>query len=287
MSLGARATAVLATAHVMAACGGTTQPAALGPGADAGTDGGQMGADAALGDGPDAAPYGCPSLPGPQLLAARTPNGHGYCIGATEVTNAQYAVFLAANPGGPSGQPAVCAWLHTWKPYVLCDQTYDPVNKPDFPVACVSWCAAQAYCNWAGQRLCGRVGAGPLSGTDLGDAAKDEWFNACSAGGVHAYPYGDNYSASTCNGKDYGGTGTLAYESLASCTGGIAGLMNMSGNVAEWVDACTGTAGESDFCAARGGSFGATADELRCAGGTSPSVGRDVSTPAFGIRCCY
>jgi formylglycine-generating enzyme required for sulfatase activity len=222
-------------------------------------------------------------------LAARTPDGRNYCIGETEVTNAQYAAFLAANPGGPSGQPAVCQWLQTWKPYVLCNQAYDPVNKPDYPVACVSWCAARAYCSWAGQRLCGRIGGGPLDTADLGNAHNDEWFNACSAGGSRAYPYGDNYSASTCNGLDYadGGAGALPYEQLSSCSGGIAGLMNMSGNIAEWVDACNGTTGESDLCATRGGSFGARADELRCAGEKSPSTGRDVSTPAFGIRCCY
>lgn len=270
----------------IASCGGSTQIAP--------TDAGQDSADATSDGAPesatgDAGLATCPSnLPGPRLVSVQTPTGHGYCIGATEVTNAQYAAFLAANPNGPSGQSAVCTWLQTWKPFVFCAQTYDPVNRPDYPVACVSWCAAQAYCNWAGQRLCGRIGAGPFVDADLADPKRDEWFNACSAGGAHAYPYGDAYRPSACNGNDYvdgGDGGAVAYEQVPSCTGGVAGLVNMSGNIEEWENACVGTAGETDLCQLRGGYFGSSEQELRC--DTTRAAARDISTQAVGIRCCY
>src|SRR5262249_40663852 len=109
----------------------------------------------------------------------------------------------------------------------------------DRPVHAVDWCDAFAYCAWAGKRLCGRIAGGsvdPTFGTDL--ASESEWYNACSRGGQHAYPYGDTYDPRACNGLEYGaGTGPqLPVGSLSSCTGGFAGLFDMSGNVSEWED---------------------------------------------------
>lgn len=274
--------------RAVVACGGTTES---GP-----SDAGQVLVDARSDGVLDSSPTGdagalaCPSnLAGPRLVPVQTPTGHNYCIGATEVTNAQYAAFVAANPNELTGQSAVCTWLKTSHPYPLCRQDYDPVNKPDFPINCVTWCSAQAYCKWAGQRLCGRVGAGSFTNADLVDPSKDEWFSACSAGGAKAYPYGDAYDGRVCNGADYspGDAGTLPFEQVSGCTGGVAGLIEMSGNVAEWEDACDGTVGETDLCTLRGGHFGSMSADLRCDGLARPAFARNAAGAGIGIRCCY
>ena len=59
------------------------------------TDGGNV----ALGDG------GCPTGRGPTMIAVGT-----YGIDSTEVTQSQYAAFLAAKAGDTSGQPSQCQW---------------------------------------------------------------------------------------------------------------------------------------------------------------------------------
>jgi hypothetical protein len=92
-----------------------------------------------------------------------------YCIDSTEVTNAHYAAFLAMSPTPSSGWPA-------------------PVDQGRHPVTFVDWCDAFAFCRWAGKRLCGKIGDGANAPADLANAAKSQWFNACTAGGTKAYP---------------------------------------------------------------------------------------------------
>src|SRR5262249_39830790 len=94
----------------------------------------------------------CPTgLPGPPLIAVPPPSGGRFCIDATEVTNAQYAAFLATNPQ-TSLQPARCtSWNGTYAGAYVGPLT----GRDDYPVVGVTWCDAFAYCKWAGKRLCG------------------------------------------------------------------------------------------------------------------------------------
>ncbi len=64
------------------------------------------------------------------------------------------------------------------------------------PLGCVDYCDAEAYCAWAGKRLCGLMGGGPLEqGSDL---LETEWYFACSNGGSTDWPYGNEHIPGRC-----------------------------------------------------------------------------------------
>lgn len=192
------------------------------------------------------------------------------------------------------------------------------------PVHYVDWCDAHAYCKWANKQLCGSVTGGAVA-PDLADSADaGAWYNACSAQGVNQWPYSSNSFDSRCNGiyrdSDGGGpypqfngygfavnkdegihqlnngdvNGNASQFLFAQCAGGVTGLYQMSGNVAEWEDSCDG-ASPTSKCRVRGGSFFANNDPttLSCKGNRTeqrvpPDLGnadtdvlRDV-----GFRCC-
>ena len=226
---------------------------------------------------------GCgPNLPGPPMVAVSSPSG-AYCIDSTEVTNAQYATFLATNLA-TSGQPAYCAWNTSYTPSSGWPVAMDQGRSP---VAFVDWCDAYAYCRWAGKRLCGKIGGGPNAPADAANPEKSQWFNACTAGGTKAFPYGGAYSATACNGSESGRTAPVAVGSLVGCQGGVTGAYDMSGNVWEWEDSCSGTTGENDICEARGGSYISLAQALRC--DHDQNFYRNatmVNGPYLGFRCC-
>jgi hypothetical protein len=233
-------------------------------------------------DGPSA---GCPTgLPGPPLVRVGASTGVGgySCIDATEVTNAQYAQFLAANYP-ISAQDPWCAWNTTYQP----PGGWPATGKDDVPVVYVWWCDAFAYCKWAGKRLCGKLGGGPNGYGASADATASQWFNGCSASGARLYPYGNTFSAAACNGylgADAGLGAPQAVSARTTCQGGQAGVFDMSGNVAEWEDSCNGQAGVSDSCHIRGGSFMSDAQGLRCDAVDSDT--RDSATDYIGFRCC-
>lgn len=228
---------------------------------------------------------GCPPCQGAAMIDAAFPDGTAYRIDTTEVTNAQYAAFVAANVD-PAGQIADCAWNTSFGPDTTtpnrsCDGTRtDPVQRPDYPVVCVDWCDARAYCEWAGKRLCLGVGGKPTDGQPSG-----EWTGACSAG-QYSYPYGDTYDPAACNGWDYGAHKLLPVASLPGCEGGLPGLHDMSGNVEEWAGSCKGS-GANAQCNASGGNYMTTnPDFLKCFGGGTSTPPRSSYTSQLGFRCC-
>jgi sulfatase modifying factor 1 len=239
----------------------------------------------------------CPSsgVQGPSLVEIPRPGGGIYCIDRSEVTNADYAAFLASNPSTGSQVPA-CSANSTFAPAVdslNCTQ-YDPVNKPKIPVACVDWCDAKAYCAWAGKHLCGKIGGGTNAPTDFANATKSEWYAACSQGGLTRFPYGDTYDGTLCVGLDYGASRQTNAPTL-SCNGGYEGVFDMSGNVSEWEDSCSADVGLSDLCLYRGGSWldaDNASPSLLCNSGTvvggakSASKARSTRDKEIGFRCC-
>lgn len=179
-------------------------------GASGGTpDSSGSGSDAAT-DGPtsDAPSNACPGSGGP------TPVRIGAsCIDSTEVTNAQYAAFLAA-VGNTPAQSAPCTGNTSFVPAAGW-----PAASGTASVVEIDWCDAFAFCAWAQKKLC---------------------------------------TGSTWK---------------AACTGAFAGVVDMGGGRAEWVDDCTG-----DSCPVLGGG----------AAGCSASIGEPRLSPHedVGFRCC-
>jgi formylglycine-generating enzyme required for sulfatase activity len=79
----------------------------------------------------------------------------------------------------------------------------------------VSWFEARDACVAAGKRLC----------------ADSEWLTACRGPLDQAYPYGDVYAASACNGN---GASAVDTGSFPACEGAFNGLFDLSGNAWEW-----------------------------------------------------
>jgi hypothetical protein len=245
---------------------GTTGGPDTSPGSDAFSVG-----DSSMAD------VGCPGTAGPSSVRIAQEAGPSYCIDSTEVTNADYAIFLGSGFSlAASATPAMC--VSDAGPLSLTPSAGWPSAFPSLPVHNVSWCQAYAYCAWAGKRLCGEIGGGSLPRTDFANAALSQWFNACSAGGALAYPYGNTFDLTIC-----GGERTLPLQNAgtpAQCVGGYPGLYNMSGNLWEWTDCCP----SSSSCYAMGGAYDGTQADNAC-NGTRNWVATD-GAGNIGIRCC-
>jgi formylglycine-generating enzyme len=205
----------------------------------------------------------------------------GFCIDRTEVTRAAYAAWLGSNPS-TSNQITDCTWNDDFVP--SCE--WPSADAPNKPVVCVDWCDAVAYCSAHGQRLCGRVGGGSVGADASADVSDGQWFTACSSGGAHAFPYGDAFDGRACNGYDDGEAAPADVATKAACqsgTAGFAGVFDLSGNVWEWEDACSGV-GRSGTCRLRGGSFGNSERYLRC--DYALTNRRDYTYSELGFRCC-
>lgn len=301
---GATASGGLAATGGTASGGASTGGAGVTGGAP-GTGGLATGGASTGGAGTGGSTVNCPgSLAGPRMIEVPRPGGT-YCIDQTEVTNENYAAFLASNPN-PQGQDAECAWNTSFVPTSTNNTEpcrvvqYDPTNKPKVPVSCIDWCDAKRYCQWAGKRLCGAMDGASLAPSDFANAAKSQWYSACSRAGTRDFPYGDVHDPEACADLDNAsGTGTHASDvmSFAGCTGGYTALFDMSGNVAEWEDSCAASSGAADSCLVRGGylfSSAATPPTTLChssvANDTTPSPAtarRDQRSEFIGIRCCY
>jgi hypothetical protein len=222
----------------------------------------------------------CPGVAGPDMVAVGA-----HCIDESEVTNAQYGDFLDAKGNDLAGQPPSCSWNDSYFP----DYWPPPAARAHHPVVYVDWCDAAAYCAWAGKRLCGGIGGGAVPGGQIDDAAKSQWFAACTSGGSHTYGYGSTFNATKCNGVDHPSTTTVEVMSLAGCHGPAApfsAVYDLSGNVWEWEDACDPPGG-AGYCRQRGGGFGSGmigAFDGACQGGRQyvPQVRQS----DVGFRCC-
>jgi sulfatase modifying factor 1 len=231
----------------------------------------------------EACPLNAPACEGEGQCVVRGPAlvnvGGSFLIDATEVTVAQYGLFLAAKAGDVSGQRAACSWNQSY---------YDgpvPMDPDNFPQTSVDWCDATAYCAWAGEHLCGHIGGGPIARADIFDEALGQWFVACGGGGFHPNSNPDTPGSPRCNS----GSGALApVASFATCEGFYPGVFDMEGNAAEWVDSCAGGTGASDVCYLMGGGIfdngSSYCDEVY--GDEGEPYHREDKAGAFGFRCC-
>jgi formylglycine-generating enzyme len=215
---------------------------------------------------------------GPALVSL--PGAEAY-IHATEVTNSDYNAFLDANVA-TSTQTAECAWNDSFG-----TPSAAAVNLPRGDV---DWCDAKAYCSWAGMQLCGRIGmpGAHVSPGEVTMPAVDQWVAFCGGDSHSSYPYGDAFDEAKCNGfttaEPAPTPGPTAVGSKKGCAG-VKPIYDMSGNVAEWEDACVAYDGQTDKCFARGGSYASTTDiAMKCTNGEQ--LDRDTRRPDVGFRCC-
>jgi formylglycine-generating enzyme required for sulfatase activity len=214
------------------------------------------------------------------LIAA---SGGDFCIDATEVSNGEYLKFLQAQPdGGAPGQPSYCSWNSNLAPN---DATWPRPGFDDFPVANVDWCDAFAYCKWAGKRLCGRIGGGPVADIRATDATQSQWYLACAGPSGALYPYPGTYDPHACNGvENMSPPAPIEVGRTKSCEGNAPGLFDMSGNVYEWIDSCEASMGSNDYCRMMGGGYSSPSYELACSYRATNT--RDHFLPNVGFRCC-
>ena len=232
---------------------------------------GSGGAAGGMGGGPV---LDCPAAPGPTMVDIGV-----FCIDATEVTQSQYDQFLAAQvpPQSQSNDPLYCVW----------NTDYTASASPaGWPVNDVDWCDAQAYCRWAGKRLCGRIGGGANPLVDGNNAMFSEWHHVCTNGGANAFPYGDMPDTTACNTSEVM-LGVQDVGTFPNCKGTIPpfdAVFDLSGNVHEWTNDCDGTAGEADICLIRGGGAPHTVSQSTC---SDPyTVTRIEHFSDTGFRCC-
>jgi sulfatase modifying factor 1 len=249
-----------------------------GAGAQGGGGAGAAGGGGMGGSGGAAGP--CEGKPGPVMVDVGT-----FCIDSTEVTNAQYVEFMTS--GTPvqaiSNDPAYCSFNTTYVPAV-----WPPPNGRDnHPVLNVDWCDAQAYCSWAGKRLCGKIGGGSLAWDFWDDPSQSQWQYACSAAGTQAWAFGNAGDGTVCNIVETGIVDTVEVGSMTDChspNGPFDAIFDLSGSGHEWTDECNEQTGEFDYCAMRGGSFEHDLLGARCDNDSYNSRGEYWSDGTF--RCC-
>jgi len=242
----------------------------------------------------------CGDLPEGTTPMAYLPE-EGFCIDRTEVTQRQYQRWLDSGPQVPE-LPDVCSEKTSFAPPPVCleDVTGCGSGCEDHPQVCVDWCDAHAYCRAMGKRLCGAIGGGPTPFDQSVDPDVSQWMAACSSGGQHMYPYGDEYDPNACNSGETQPLAclekleceTVPAGSMASCQSpepGYQGVYDLVGNVDEWVDSCQGedTAGH---CRYRGSSMAADHDWDDDCGFGSDALPRitfwHYHRWDIGVRCC-
>jgi formylglycine-generating enzyme required for sulfatase activity len=199
-------------------------------------------------------------------------------LDATEVTVRRYGrcvtVGACAPPRFPAGDPRF--------------------DQPEFPVTHVTWDEAAGFCRWVSGRL----------------PTEAEWEHAARGRAGRVFPWGDLYNAHLANHGSLSSAdatdardGFVGLAPVGSFPDGATatGLLDMAGNVAEWVfdyydrdDSNQGYRGRAEINpkgpafsqyghGVRGGSYLTAAYSLRTAARFAPSgAERDV-----GFRCAY
>jgi hypothetical protein len=141
----------------------------------------------------------------------------------------------------------------------FCIDMYEYPGGRTLPRVGVTWREAKSVCEGRGARLCAGL----------------EWERACLGAGNAPYPYGGKFEPTRCNVARPGGKPRELAESgaFAQCRS-AAGIYDMSGNAAEWIDPP----------AYRGGSVEGGAEQTRCTSQVASTP--EGSNPYVGFRCC-
>jgi formylglycine-generating enzyme required for sulfatase activity len=149
----------------------------------------------------------------------------------------------------------------------FCVDIHEYPNKTGgLPRVQVTWAEARDACVSEGKRLC----------------TEAEWEKACKGPDSSRFPYGENYDVESCNTEDASGTDrTVAPAGRHDWCRSDYGVMDLSGNVAEWT--ATRYADHADMTQ-KGGSFDRPGYAARCA---ARKNGAPLErSPSVGFRCC-
>ena len=192
-------------------------------------------------------------------------------IDRTEVTVGAFAICVAA--GACKGNT-----FSTFAGMISCN--YGSDRDPMLPMNCVSWEGARDYCAWRGKRL----------------PTEAEWEFAARSADRRTYPWGSQ--PPDCTRALYDACGATLLQAVGALSAGASpfGLVDMAGNVREWVadwyaydyywssvkDNPQGPATGTQKVM-RGGSYQSDARSLRTYAryANSPTM----TYPDFGFRC--
>lgn len=183
-----------------------------------------------------------PSPPSPDARAKGTAGGESvplrpFSIARNEVTRAQFKAFVAETGYRPKSETT---FGFTTSPPAA-DETACRSDSEDWtgagfeqtdadPVVCVSWDDARAYIAWLNQS----------TGLEFRLPTAREWEYAASAGASTRYWFGDVHDPGMGNGPGTGGADHWAIGTapVGQFPANPFDLMDMVGNVAEWVVDC-------------------------------------------------
>jgi iron(II)-dependent oxidoreductase len=162
----------------------------------------------------ESAPAGLVSVPGGEVILGgddtKEPVQKAYveafAIGETEVTNAEYAVFVEETKHKPAAG---------WKGGAFASGTAQE------PVTGVTWHDASDYCGWLGRKL----------GTTARLPTEAEWTRAARSDQNYKYPWGNEWRDGAA------ASGERRVRAVKSYPTGVSpfGAYDMAGNVWEWV----------------------------------------------------
>jgi formylglycine-generating enzyme required for sulfatase activity len=171
-----------------------------------------------------------------------------FALGRREVTRGEYARFIADSghehqPGCRVWDPALARFAEDarrgWQ-----DVATPASQAEEFPVSCVSFADAQAYVQWLSAK----------TGSRYRLPSEAEWEYAARAGSAAQRPWGDGAERACEHANTYDLVAAAQYRlgwTEARCRDGFAdlapagqfpanafGLVDMIGNVSEWVQDC-------------------------------------------------
>ena len=139
---------------------------------------------------------------------------------------------------------------------------------PDCPAMGINWIQASKYCRWAGKRL----------------PREEEWEAAARGVTSFSYPWGEVFLPHRSNllGEEDGHLFSAPVGSFQSGSS-ASGVMDMAGNVWEWVDPKKSERPQPETRIVKGGGW--TSNEKQARISFRNHVNLKMKNPTFGFRC--